>query len=129
MYSKEELANDFRKLGVRAADTVRLQASVRAAGKVAGGPDYIHLALKMENGCRVWRAIEEFDTSSDSVHATWPDRFFAKIVDSFLTKTRNNGARVGEAMTYVLSARELFDFALSLTNERCRGGFLSRPSP
>jgi len=64
MYSKEELANDFRKLDVRAADTVRLQASVRAAGKVAGGPDYIHLALKMENGCRVWRAIEEFDTSA-----------------------------------------------------------------
>jgi hypothetical protein len=42
------------------------------------------------------------------------NRFFAKIVDSFLTKTRNNGARVGEAMTYVLSAHELFDFALSL---------------
>jgi aminoglycoside N3'-acetyltransferase len=37
MYSKEELANDFRKLGVRAADTVMLQASARAAGKVAGG--------------------------------------------------------------------------------------------
>jgi aminoglycoside N3'-acetyltransferase len=47
MYSKEELANDFRKLGVRAADTVMLQASARAAGKVAGGPDYIHLALKI----------------------------------------------------------------------------------
>ena len=29
MYSKEELANDFPKLGVRAADTVMLQASVR----------------------------------------------------------------------------------------------------
>jgi hypothetical protein len=108
MYSKEELANDFRKLGVRAADTVRLQASVRAAGKVAGGPDYIHLALKMENGCRVWRAIEEFDTSSDSVHATWPDRFFAKIVDSFLTKTRNNGARVGPYLAPVNCSISLY---------------------
>jgi hypothetical protein len=82
--------------------------------KVAGGPDYIHLALNMENGCWVWRSMEEFDTSSDSVHASWPDRFFAKFVDSLLSKTRNNGARVGKAMTHVLSARELFDFALPL---------------
>jgi aminoglycoside 3-N-acetyltransferase len=259
MYSTEELANDFRKLGVRAGDTVMLHASVRAVGEVAGGPDRIHLALKsaltsegtlmmyascpryydelgrgnltreeereireklpvfdpltarsardngtlveflrtypdsrvnghvarfvfwgkqteylmssqpwnyalgsdsalerflmldgkivllgsdqdavtflhyvehvadipgkrvaryqvpvMENGCRVWRAMEEFDTSGDGVHANWPDRFFAKIVDSLLTKTKNNGARVGTAMAYKLSARELLDFALPL---------------
>src|ERR1035438_8563952 len=68
----------------------------------------------MENGCRVWRAMEEFDTSGDGVHANWPDRFFAKIVDSLLTKTGNNGARVGNAMTYIVSARELVDFALPL---------------
>jgi aminoglycoside N3'-acetyltransferase len=49
MYSMEELANDFRKLGVRAADTVMLHASVRAVGEVAG----------------------------DGVHVNWPDRFFA----------------------------------------------------
>jgi len=259
MYSIEELAHDFRKLGIRAADTVMLHASVRAVGEVAGGPDHIHLALKsvltpegtlmmyascpryydevgrgnltreqereireklpvfdpltarsardngtlvellrtypdsrvnrhvarfvfwgkwtehlmssqpwnyalgsdsplerflmldgkivllgsdrdtvtflhyaehvadipgkriaryqvpvMENGCRVWRAMEEFDTSDDGVHVNWPDRFFAKIVDSLLTKTRNNGARIGKAMTYILSARELLDFALPL---------------
>ena len=46
MYSIEELANDFRKLGIRAADTVMLHASARAVGEVAGGPDSIHLALK-----------------------------------------------------------------------------------
>jgi aminoglycoside 3-N-acetyltransferase len=259
MYSIEELATDFRKLGIRAADTVMLHASVRAVGEVAGGPDGIHLALKsvltsdgtlmmyascpryydevgrgnltmeqeqeirenlpvfdpltarsdrdngtlveflrtypdsnvnrhvarfvfwgkqtehlmsiqpwnyafgpdsplerflmldgkivllgsdhdavtflhyvehvadipgkriaryqvpvLENGCRVWRAMEEFDTSGDGVHANWSDRFFAKIVDSLLTKTGNNGARVGKAMTYILSARELLDFALPL---------------
>ncbi len=53
-------------------------------------------------------------TSGDGVHVNWPDRFFAKIVDSFLTKAGNNGARVGNAMTYILSARELLDFALPL---------------
>ena len=234
MYSIEELANDFRKLGIAAGDTVMLHASVRAVGEVAGDPDAIHLALKsaltpegtlmmyascprfydevgrgnltmeqerelheklpafdpltarsdrdngilveflrtfpgshvnhhvarfvcwgkqteyllasqpwnyafgadsalerflwldgkivllgsdhdavtflhyvehivdipgkrvaryqvpvMENGCRVWRAMEEFDTSGDGAHANWPDRFFAKIVDSLLVKTEN----------------------------------------
>jgi aminoglycoside 3-N-acetyltransferase len=66
----------------------------------------------MENGCRVWRAMEEFDTSGDGAHANWPDRFFAKIVDSLLVKTENNGSLVGNAMTHILSARELLEFAL-----------------
>ena len=259
MYSTNELANDFRKLGLAAAGTVMLHASVRAVGEIAGGPDQIHLALKsvltsegtlmmyascpryydelgrgnltieqereirqklpafdpltarsardtgvlveflrtypgsrvnrhvarfvfwgkqadylmssqpwsyalgkdsalerflmldgkivllgsdhdavtflhyvehvadiprkriaryhvpvIEDGGRVWRSMEEFDTSGDGVHANWPDRFFAKIVDSLLTKSGNNGSRVGKAMSYVLSARELFDFALPL---------------
>ena len=259
MYSIEELANDFRKLGIAAGDAVMLHASVRAVGEVAGGPDAIHLALKsaltpegtlmmyascprfydevgrgnltmeqerelheklpafdpltarsdrengilveflrtfpgsvvnhhvarfvcwgkqaeqlfasqpwdyafgadsalerfllldgkiillgsdhdavtflhyaehivdvsgkrvaryqvpvMENGCRVWRAMEEIDTSGDGAHANWPDRFFAKIVDSLLVKTGNNGVLVGSAMTHILSARELLDFALPL---------------
>src|SRR6516164_7343542 len=257
MYSIEELANDFHKLGIGAADTVMLHASVRAVREVAGGPDHIHLALKsvltsegtlmmyagcpryydeagrgnltveqereireklpvfdpltarsardhgilveflrtyagsrvnhhvarfvfwgkqtehlvsrqpwnyalgsdsplerflrldgkiillgsdhdavtflhyvehvadipgkrvsrywvpvLEDGCRVWRAMEEFDTSGDGVHANWPDRVFAKIVDSLLSKTGNRGARVGNAMTYLLRARELLDFAV-----------------
>jgi len=259
MYSTEELTNDFRKLGIRAGDTVMLHASVRAVGEVAGGPDQIHLALKsaltpegtlmmyascpryydevgrgnltadqerelleklpvfdpltarsardngalveflrtypdsrvnrhiarfvfwgkqtdhlmssqpwnyafgadsplerflmldgrivllgsdhdtvtflhhvehvadipgkrvaryqvpvLENGQRVWRAMEEFDTSGDGAHANWPDRFFARIVDGLLAKTGNKGGRVGDATTYILSARELFDFALPI---------------
>ena len=259
MHSQDELANDFRKLGIKLGDAVMLHASVRAVGEIAGGPDQIHLALKsvltsegtlmmyascpryydevgrgnltteqereireklpafdplkarsardngtlveflrtypgsrvnchvarfvfwgkqteylmasqpwnyafglnsplerflmldgkivllgsdhdavtllhyvehvadipdkriaryqvpvLENGCRVWRAMEEFDTSGDGVHANWPDRFFAKIVDSFLVETRNNGGRVGEATTYMFRARELVDFALPL---------------
>jgi aminoglycoside 3-N-acetyltransferase len=68
----------------------------------------------IENGCRTWRDMEEFDTSAGGAHANWPDRFFAKIVDNFLTRTRNNGARVGEAVAYMFSARELFHFALPL---------------
>ncbi|HEY8549307.1 MAG TPA: AAC(3) family N-acetyltransferase [Vicinamibacterales bacterium] len=46
MYSRAQLADDFRALGVRAGDTIMLHASIRAVGEVAGGPDQIHLALK-----------------------------------------------------------------------------------
>ena len=56
----------------------------------------------------------EFDASGDGAHPNWPDRFFAKIVDGLLIKTRNNGGRVVKATTYILSGRELFDFALPL---------------
>jgi len=66
----------------------------------------------IENGCRVWRALEEFDTSGDGVHANWPDRFFAQIVEGLLTETGNYGALVGDAKTYILNARQLFDYAL-----------------
>src|SRR5258708_9496519 len=69
----------------------------------------------MENGCRVWRAMEEFDTSGDGVHLNWPDRFFAKIVASFLTKAGNNRARLGNSTTYILSTPEFLDFALAST--------------
>jgi len=272
MYSIEELADDFRRLGIRAGDTVMLHASVRAVGEVAGGPDSIHLALKsalteegtlmmyascpryydevgrgnltatqemeireklpvfdplkarsdrdngtlveflrtypgshvnhhvarfafwggqteylmshqpwdyafghksplerflmlegkivllgsdhdavtflhyvehvadfpgkrvaryevpvMEDGCRIWRPMEEFDTSGEGVHENWPDRFFASIVDSFLTRTGNKRGLVGDAMTYILNARELFDFAMSMMRATAKGTL--PPSP
>lgn len=259
MYSREQLANDFRKLGVKAGDTMMLHASVRAVGEIAGGPDQVHLALKdeltaqgtlimyascpryddevgrgnltkeqeaeileklpvfdpltarsardngalvelfrtypdsrvnrhvarfvvwgkqadyliseqpwnyafglhspldrflsldgkilllgsdhdavtflhygehvaeipdkrirrfqvpvLEDGRRMWRSMEEFDTSGDGVHANWPDRFFAKIVDAYLAATGNQGGRVGDATSYILRARGLLDFALPL---------------
>jgi aminoglycoside 3-N-acetyltransferase len=258
MYTRSQLADDFRKLGIAAGDTVMLHASVRAVGELAGGPDQIHLALKnaltvdgtlmmyagcpryydevgrgdlspdeereilqklpafdpltarsardngalvelfrtwpdsrvnshvtrfvfwgkqtehliapqpwnyalgagsalerflaldgkilllscdhdtvtflhyvehvgdfpgkrilrfkvpvMENGHRVWRDMEEVD-SGDAAHPNWPDRFFARIVDSFLVKTQNTGGRVGNAMSYIVRAQELFDFALPI---------------
>jgi aminoglycoside 3-N-acetyltransferase len=46
MYSREQLASGFRRLGIDAGMTVMVHASVRAVGEVAGGPDQIHLALK-----------------------------------------------------------------------------------
>jgi aminoglycoside 3-N-acetyltransferase len=67
-----------------------------------------------EAGRRVWRDTEEFDTSSKGVHANWPDRFFAKIVDAYLAETGNQGGCVGDAMSHILPARGLLNFALPL---------------
>jgi aminoglycoside 3-N-acetyltransferase len=65
-----------------------------------------------ENGVRVWRAMEEFDTSSEGAHANWPDRFFARLVDTYLMQTTNRGGLVGDARCVLIDARGLLDFAL-----------------
>ena len=46
MYSRDELADGFRRLGVTPGAIVMMHASVRAVGEIAGGPDQIHLALR-----------------------------------------------------------------------------------
>jgi aminoglycoside 3-N-acetyltransferase len=46
MWSRKELARDFRALGVSEGNVVMLHASARRVGEVAGGPDQIHLALR-----------------------------------------------------------------------------------
>ena len=46
MWSRVELARDFRSLGVAEGDVLMLHASVRSVGEGAGGPDQIHLALR-----------------------------------------------------------------------------------
>ena len=68
----------------------------------------------VENGRRVWRAMAEFDTSGDGVHRKLARSILREDRRHLLTQTRNNGAQVGNAMTYMLSARELLDFALPL---------------
>lgn len=63
------------------------------------------------DGQRVWREIEEFDTSSEGTHPHWTERFFAEIVDSYLTHTANAGGQVGDARCHLLQARGLAEFA------------------
>jgi aminoglycoside 3-N-acetyltransferase len=67
-----------------------------------------------EHGARVWRDMEEYDTSAAGAHVNWPDRFFAKIVDSHLAAANNRGGRVGDAPSYLFAARELLAFAKPL---------------
>jgi aminoglycoside 3-N-acetyltransferase len=65
-----------------------------------------------DNGSRVWREMEEFDTSNDGAHPNWPDRFFGRIVDTYLAQTDNRGGRVGDALCFLLDARGLLELAL-----------------
>ena len=67
----------------------------------------------LENGERVWREMAEVDTSSAGAHPGWPDRFFAQIVNAYLSRTRNRGGRVGDAYTFLVDARGLFEEAIA----------------
>jgi aminoglycoside 3-N-acetyltransferase len=64
-----------------------------------------------EGGRRVWRDQEEIDTASPA-HPAWPVDLFARITDGYLAAVNNKGGRVGDAQSYLMSARELLAFAL-----------------
>jgi aminoglycoside 3-N-acetyltransferase len=65
----------------------------------------------LKDGVRVWRGMEEFDTSSAGVHPNWPDRFFARIADAWLAQNGNPGGKVGDAECALLESRSLHEFA------------------
>lgn len=65
----------------------------------------------LENGERVWREMEEFDTAA-LCHPRFPERFFAQIVNGHLSRTRNRGGRVGHAHSFLTDAKGLLELAL-----------------
>lgn len=65
-----------------------------------------------EGGRRIWRPMEEVDTSGRGAHPHWPDRFFARIVDTYLGQEQNRGGLVGGAQSFLFDARGLLAFAL-----------------
>jgi hypothetical protein len=71
----------------------------------------------LEGRDRVWRAVEEFDTSDAGAHANWPPRLFARIVDLHLRRTGNRGGLVGDALSHLFSARALLDRALPVMKQ------------
>jgi aminoglycoside 3-N-acetyltransferase len=66
-----------------------------------------------EDGARIWRETEEFDTANGA-HANWPDGFFAQLVNGYLKVAKTPGGRVGLAESYVFSARELLAYAIPI---------------
>jgi len=78
-----------------------------------------------ENGARIWRDMAEFNTAGDGVHPNWPDQFFARIIDRYLAASSNRGGKVGDAECYLISARELLDFALPVMTRFAAEGAVS----
>jgi aminoglycoside 3-N-acetyltransferase len=67
----------------------------------------------LEDGKRVWKEMEEVDTSGAGAHPRWPERFFAQIVNAHLSRTRNRGHRVGHAHCFLTDAKGLLEVALA----------------
>jgi len=65
----------------------------------------------LENGRRVWRDVEEFDSSGSGVHPNHPEDLFLQILDAYLERTNNRGSKVGNADTFVIPAQGLVQFA------------------
>jgi aminoglycoside 3-N-acetyltransferase len=76
----------------------------------------------VEDGSRVWRMTEEFDTSGDGAHPSWPGNFFAKIVDGFLNDSGNRGGDVGNARSHLISSRRLFEYSAEIMKRVAAGG-------
>jgi aminoglycoside 3-N-acetyltransferase len=82
-------------------------------------PDKVVVWFKvpvLEDGRRVWKDMREIDTG-DVAHRHWPDRFFARIVDTYLAERGNHGALVGSARSHLIDARGLLSFALQVMRE------------
>lgn len=77
------------------------------------------------DGQRVWRACEEFNTSSSGCHANWPDRFFALIVDDFIARHDATAlcrrGKVGGCDAVLLDAAALIDFAMPIMVQTANG--------
>jgi aminoglycoside 3-N-acetyltransferase len=78
-----------------------------------------YLVPVMENGRRVWREMKEFDTS-ERAHASWPDNFFSRIVDGYLSRSRNEGGMVGNARSHLIDAKDLSEYAAAVMQETAR---------
>jgi aminoglycoside 3-N-acetyltransferase len=103
-------------------DAVTFLHYAEHAGDFRGKQVARYLVPVLERGHRVWRAMEEFDTSDTGAHANWPTRFFARIVDLHLRRTENGGGRVGDAWSYLFSARALLDRALPIMKQLALDG-------
>ena len=66
----------------------------------------------LKDSQRMWIDVEEFDTSLGI--RQWPDRFFATIVERYFQEYGIHSKKVGQADSYLIDARSLVDFAVSI---------------
>jgi len=71
----------------------------------------------LQNGTRVWRWFEEFDTS-DPVVDGLPDGYFATVVGDFLATSSGRTSPVGTAPSILVKAAEVVPFAIGWLEKR-----------
>ncbi len=74
----------------------------------------------LENGERVWRDTEEFDTSSGA-HAAFTGHIFSEIVDDFIGASGIESRKVGDSTAWLLPAKPLLEHALREMKLRAAG--------
>jgi len=73
----------------------------------------------LQNGVRTWVDIEEYDSSIGIL--PWKDeRFFATITNKFIEKNNIPSNKIGAAVSYLLPAHELVDFAVEIMVEAAK---------
>ncbi len=79
----------------------------------------------LRGGVREWVECEEYETGDRGVHPSWPDRFFATIVDDFVARHGASrlcsSGRVGSADTVLFDAAALVAHALPIMVGQARG--------
>jgi aminoglycoside 3-N-acetyltransferase len=79
----------------------------------------------LQDGERVWRECEEVDSSGLGAHPSWPERFFALIVDDFIARRGGTElcarGRVGGAESVLMDAAELVAHAIPIMVRQATG--------
>jgi len=79
----------------------------------------------LRDGARVWVDCEEFDTGDRGAHPSWPELFFARIVDDFIarhlgTELCSRGT-VGDADSVRMDAAQLVAHAMPIMVRQAGG--------
>lgn len=71
----------------------------------------LHLKVPLLiDGKRTWVDIEEFDSSQGIL--PWPENYFATITGAFIEKNNVQPNNIGNAVSFLLPAHDLVDFAV-----------------
>jgi aminoglycoside 3-N-acetyltransferase len=73
----------------------------------------------LQDGAKVWRWFEEFDTH-DPVVDGLPDDYFASIVSEFLAAGKGRRGNIGAAPSILVKAQEIVPFAVNWLERRFR---------